>query len=69
MASSAGHVTIVCPICHREVTLDLLLLPELHASEDGTVMLGKLTLDTEAVYAHLLSHGPHDGGEPMPKAA
>lgn len=69
MASSLGHVTIVCPICQREVSFDLTLLPELTVNDDGTAMLGTVHLDVDAVYAHMLSHDPNDGGEPMPKAA
>lgn len=69
MPSTLGQVTIVCPICCREVSFDLMLLPELHVNDDGSAMVGTVELDIDAVYAHLLSHDPNDGGEPMPKAA
>lgn len=62
--SSAGDVTIDCPICHRRATFPTTLT----TIEDEHGLGLRIQLDMDAVTAHLLTHGPHDG-EPLLEAA
>lgn len=61
-----GQVTIDCPGCGREATFPI------HAAGPVVGVAGQsttvLTLDMDAVAAHMLTHGQHDG-EPLPIAA
>lgn len=68
MAASFGKVRLDCPICGRpfEVHFDL------DTSDSGVrgknYCLGHIAIREQDVYAHLLTHGQHDG-EPLELAA
>lgn len=68
-----GPLRITCPICHLPVAVPLHIRHCDqrcdHDAEPGVITVGHLVVDEDVVYAHLLTHGPHDGGEPMPVAA
>lgn len=63
MTSTIGVVTIDCPGCHRRVTFPIYAAGPVEQDHGSLVM--ELTLDMDAVTAHLLTHGLHDG-EPEP---
>lgn len=56
--STAGDVTIDCPICGRRVTFPTTVTAPDYG-DDGIGL--RIELDMDAVMAHLLTHGPHDG--------
>jgi hypothetical protein len=63
--NTAGAVTIDCPICTRRVSFPTTMQTIDHGSRGVAV---RVTLDMDAVAAHLLTHGQHDG-EPLTAAA
>lgn len=65
IGSTAGDVTIDCPICLRRVTFPLTVTGP---ADDDPRCIARLELDMDAVMAHMLTHDPHDG-EPLPAAA
>jgi hypothetical protein len=71
---SLGAVKIVCPVCERTTSIPFHVEGctkrcDHEPAAPGTFCLGHVKPDMDAVYAHLLTHGPGDDGEPLPMAA
>jgi hypothetical protein len=68
-----GPLVIDCPICHLGVAIPVHIRrcddACAHDNDPGVLTVGHLVVDQDVVYAHLATHGPNDGGEPLPVAA
>lgn len=72
MAAALGSasVHVDCPVCGHgfDVAFTLTIADVVRAAEGHAEILGRIELDEQDVYAHLLTHAPHDG-EPLGTAA